>query len=157
MAWDPKKQHQGGELMIDHRASPGLPPDIARQCGFDPALSGEGKLFEAATLTCAHCKIALVKNLARVRPRENCPKCSNHYICDWCYADMQHPDYVHLPYEKLRDDTLEAGMRGIILGSPIELLRSSPKPPAPAETSTRSLSNASPSGLVAKGIIGHVP
>jgi hypothetical protein len=122
MAWDPKRYYQGGEIMVDHRGSPGLPPHIARQCGFDPALTGEGKLFEAPTMTCAHCKNTVVKNKERVRERERCEKC-NHYVCDFCYAAMQLPDYVHKPYEKLRDETIIAGERGIILGSPMDLLR----------------------------------
>src|SRR6266446_6481049 len=122
MAWDPKRYHQGGEIMVDHRASPGLPPDIARACGFDPALAGEGKLLESATMTCAHCKNAVVKNPFRIRARERCEKC-DHYVCDLCYGLMHHPDYVHTPYDKLREDTINAGERGIILGSPMELLR----------------------------------
>jgi len=123
MAWIQKNQHQGGELIINHRASPGLPEDVARSVGYDPALVGEGKLYEQKTMTCSHCKCVVVINPLRIRARENCPKCSNHYICDLCYADMQQADYTHTPYEKLRDDTLEAGSRDIILGSPMELLR----------------------------------
>jgi len=123
MSWDPKRYHQGGEIMVDHRASPGLPPDVARACGYDPALVGEGKLLEAKTMTCCHCKIAVVKNPFRVRERERCQKC-DHYVCDFCYAVMQHADYVHTPYDKLRDDTITAGERGIVLGSPMDLLRS---------------------------------
>jgi hypothetical protein len=126
MAWDPKRYHQGGELMIDHRASPGLPPEIARQCGFDPALAGEGRLFEVATLTCAHCKVVQAKNKYRIRSRERCEKC-NHYVCDHCYRKMQKPDYVHYPYDKFRDETMEGKVKEMPLGSQIELLRSSVK------------------------------
>ena len=57
-----------GYLMVDHRASPGLPPELAVSLGLDPKLVGEGKLMEAATLTCSHCKGALLKNPLRVRP-----------------------------------------------------------------------------------------
>jgi hypothetical protein len=105
MAWDPKRQHEGGYLIIDHRASPGLPEDIARLSGFDPAMAGEGKLLEHSTLTCSHCKCAVVKNPLRTRAREYCPKC-DHYVCDFCYADMQHPDYTHMPFEKFSDLTM---------------------------------------------------
>ena len=49
------KQREG-YLMVDHRASPGIPEDVARQIGMDPAQVKEGKLLEAATLTCSHCK-----------------------------------------------------------------------------------------------------
>lgn len=113
----------GGYLMIDHRASPGIPEDIARKIGLDPMFAGEGKLLEAATLTCSHCKIAVVKNPFRTREREMCTKCGHHYICDFCAAEARQPDYCHLPYEKLRDETLELGARGIILGSPKELMK----------------------------------
>lgn len=107
--------------MIDHRASPGLPEDIARATGLDPALAGEGKLLEHATLTCSHCKAAVIKNPLRTRERAYCAKC-DHYICDFCAAEARHADYVHTPYDKLRDDTLTAGERGIVLGSPRCLL-----------------------------------
>ena len=42
-------------LPVDHRASPGIPEDKARQMGYEPSLVGEGKLMEADILTCAHC------------------------------------------------------------------------------------------------------
>ncbi len=110
-----------GEIMVDHRASPGLPEDVARLVGYDPKLSGEGKLFEAATLTCSHCKNAVVKNPLRTRARENCSKCGNHYICDFCYIEMQKADYTHTPFDKKIQDTLDLAAREI-LGSPQELL-----------------------------------
>lgn len=96
-----------GYIFVDHRASPGLPEDIARRSGYDPAQCREGKLFEAATLTCCHCKVAAVKNPLRTRERENCPKCGNHYVCDFCAAEMRKPDYDHLPYEKYMDLSFE--------------------------------------------------
>jgi len=125
MAWVQRNQYQGGELVINHRSSPGLPENVARSVGYDPSLVGEGKLYEQKTMTCSHCKNTVVVNPLRTRARENCPKCGNHYICDFCYADMQRPDYIHMSYEKFRDDTLEAGSKGVILGSPMELLRKS--------------------------------
>lgn len=112
-----------GYLMIDHRASPGIPEDVAAKLGLDPKFAGEGKLLEAATLTCSHCKVAVVKNPLRTRERENCPKCGNHYICDFCAWETRRPGYSHLPYEKLRDETLELGLKGIVLGSPKELMK----------------------------------
>lgn len=109
------KEH--GYLMIDHRASPGLPEDIARKSGLDPRLCSEGKLFEASTLTCAHCRSVVVKNPYRERTRSSCPKCNFHYICDACALAAMHPDYVHLPFPKLAEMVLAAP-----LGSPTELL-----------------------------------
>lgn len=94
-----------GYLLVDHRASPGLPPDIARQSGYDPRHCGEGRVFEAATLTCSHCKCTVVKNPLRTRERAYCFKC-NHYLCDGCAVAARHPDYVHLPYAKRVDLTV---------------------------------------------------
>lgn len=111
-----------GYLIIDHRASPGLPADIARMNGFDPHHTGEGKLFEAASLTCRHCKTVVIKNPLRMRERENCPKCSNHYICDFCAAEMRQPDYNHLPFEAKVEATVDALAKGI-LGSSLQLLK----------------------------------
>lgn len=108
----------GGYLLIDHSASPGLPEDIARASGLDPRYCIEGKKFEAATLTCSHCKTAVVKNPLRTRERATCFKCGHHYICDLCAEDMRKPDYSHLPYDKMLDMRWES----IALGSPLHLL-----------------------------------
>lgn len=112
----------GGYLMIDHRASPGLPEDIARAAGLDPALCKEGKIFEAASLTCAHCKVAVVKNPLRVRERATCSKCSYHYICDFCAEETCRPDYSHLPFEKKADMAMNFAEKGEVLGSPQKLI-----------------------------------
>lgn len=99
------KRHEG-YIMVDHRASPGLPEDIARAAGYDPALCGEGKLYESATLTCSHCGTAFVKNLFRTRERAYCAMC-DHYICDFCDAQRHEPTYVHLPINKVADIAAE--------------------------------------------------
>lgn len=112
-----------GYLLVDHRASPGLPEDIAIKSGYDPKLTKEGKLFEADTLTCSHCKVVVIKNPMRTRERGKCPKCGYHYICDLCDFAMHQPDYSHLPYEQVIDLTLEGK-----LGTPQELLISVPAP-----------------------------
>jgi hypothetical protein len=107
----------GGYLMIDHRASPGLPEDVALKMGLDPKFCGEGKMFEGATLTCSHCKCSVVKNPLRVRERAKCSKCGNHYVCDFCAADMLRADYTHLPFEAKVDIEKE-----MVLGSPQKLI-----------------------------------
>lgn len=109
-----------GYLLIDHSASPGIDEGTALQVGLDPTLVGEGKRLEADTLTCAHCKGVVLRNPFRTRERASCPKCGHHYICDGCEFLSRQPDYIHLPFTKLRDETLEAGARG--LGSPRTLL-----------------------------------
>ena len=111
------KKSQEGYLMIDHRASPGITEQEARLSGFDPSHCGEGKLFEVATLTCSHCKAAVVKNPLRIRERPFCVQC-HHYICDICAFNASQPGYVHMPFEKRVDETIKAAA----LGSPMKLL-----------------------------------
>jgi len=96
-----------GEVFIDHRASPGLPEHIARLCGYDPAQCGEGRLFEAATLSCSHCRQRLIKNPLRTRERATCLPCANHYICDLCDAERRKPGYVHTPFEAVIERVIE--------------------------------------------------
>lgn len=109
-----------GYLFVDHRASPGLPEGFARAMGMDPALCREGKLFEAATLTCAHCKTTVVKEPRRTRERGQCMKCGDKYLCDGCAFEARMPDYDHTPFEKKVDLAKNAEAR---LGSPPMLLQ----------------------------------
>lgn len=104
-----REQDREGYLLVDHSASPGLTEEEACRSGFDPALCGEGKVFEAATLTCSHCGVSVVKNPLRQRARANCPYCGNHYVCDLCYQRMQHADYIHVPYKKFADIVMRNG------------------------------------------------
>ena len=97
-------------LFVDHRASPGLSPEMARRMGYPAGSVSEGKLLEIATLTCCHCGTISIKNPERVRPRELCFKC-NSYICDFCAARAYHSDYIHNPLAKLIDDIREAAIR----------------------------------------------
>jgi len=97
------KTSNDGELYLDHRASPGLPPAMARQLGYDPSQVGEGKLFEAATIMCEHCHRIVVKNPLRERERAFCMQCSGAYICDLCDDERRKPDYVHMPFKKIVD------------------------------------------------------
>lgn len=113
------KRHEG-YLLIDHRASPGVPADIARKTGFDPKFMGEGKIFEQATFSCAHCLGAVMKNPLRVRERSYCAKCDK-YICDSCDAARHAPEYKHMSGEKLSDSIVEFAQKGMTLGSPLEL------------------------------------
>jgi hypothetical protein len=96
MAPRPKKY---GYVFVDHRASPGLTPEQARFFDYDPALAGEGRLFEADTMTCSHCKAVVIKNPDRVRARHECMKCGGHFICDNCAYQATLPDYTHKPFE----------------------------------------------------------
>ena len=79
------KRSREGELLIDHRASPGLPPGFLRSIGLQGFDVGEGKALESATLTCCHCNAIVVKNPGRIRDRGHCFKCDG-FICDPCSA-----------------------------------------------------------------------
>lgn len=101
---------QQGYLMVDHRASPGLSEQEALAAGYDPRLSGEGKVYEADTMTCSHCKSVVVKNPFRTRDRPHCFQC-DHYICDICAVKAKTED-VHMPFSKLMDLTLKQAILG---------------------------------------------
>jgi hypothetical protein len=83
-------------------------------CGYDPKLVREGKVYEAATLTCAHCGNAwngcgtsvVIKNPLRTREREYCRLC-DHYICDFCGIERQQTGYAHVPFKAKVDSALE--------------------------------------------------
>ena len=116
----PKRE---GYLLVDHRASPGLPPEVARAAGYLPELCGEGKMFEAATLTCTHCKVVVVKNPLRTRERASCARCDGRYLCDACGVLAAATGYTHLPYEQLADQVLNLAEQQ---GSPRALLEEPP-------------------------------
>lgn len=119
------KSHDG-YLVIDHRASPGIPEAIARSIGLDPKLCGEGKIMEAATLSCSHCRGVAIMNPLRTRERHYCPKC-NHYICDGCAVVMAMPNYMHLSFEERKDKAFNCAKKEFVLGSPHKLLNDQPK------------------------------
>lgn len=106
-----------GYLMVDHRASPGLSEDFARRAGYDPALVREGKVLEADILQCRHCpRPEMKKNPFRTRERGHCFKC-NSYVCDFCALEMTKSDYIHRPFVKLIDDTMESAYRAETSGN----------------------------------------
>lgn len=113
---------QMGEIIVDHRASPGIPEDLALQLGYDPATVAEGKILKTYTLHCSHCGGHGIPNPWRTRPRALCMECNNregHYICDACDFERSQPGYVHNPEKKQIDDKLESIVR---MGSPSKLL-----------------------------------
>jgi hypothetical protein len=81
------KRSLEGEFLIDHRASPGLDPEMAAWMGLPASSVGKGQTFETGLLTCSHCQCGIVKNPDRARPRGYCSKCDK-YICDECEALM---------------------------------------------------------------------
>lgn len=110
---------QMGYLLVDHRASPGLPEDIARQAGYDPKLCREGKLYEADTIFCKCCRSHVIKNPFRTRERSRCWIC-DCYRCDVCDFKASQPDYVHRSLDEVIEQNFKAELTG--QGSPPKLL-----------------------------------
>ncbi len=106
-----KRSHEG-EILLDHRNSPGLSEQmiytgggIPRSDAKLPAGSGKG-VFEAATFSCSHCPNIVVIHPLRNRSRGYCKKC-DHYICDSCSAKMA-LDKVCKTYKQQLDELQEA-------------------------------------------------
>lgn len=70
-----------GELVIDHRNSPGVPQELLIASGLPPE-AGRG-LYEGACYTCNHCQAVVMVNSLRTRERHVCRGCM-HVICDRC-------------------------------------------------------------------------
>ena len=77
-----------GEVLIDHRASPGLDVETALWMGVDPKLVEAGQVLEAPVFVCSHCQATVIINPDRSRERAVCQKCGGKYICDECAATM---------------------------------------------------------------------
>lgn len=83
-----------GEIMVDHRGSPGITAEHARSIGMDGVAMGEGTYVHAPTLGCVHCGSVQLVNPNRMRERPYCRTC-DHYICDVCDPIRREADYVH--------------------------------------------------------------
>lgn len=93
--------HKEGYLLIDNRAS------------------GQGML-EAATLTCSHCQLQMVRNPARERARGYCPKC-DHYVCDACETARVKTG-VCRTFNEIIDIVQEQAIRGELISNPQSLV-----------------------------------
>lgn len=90
------RRHEG-YFQIDHTASPGN------------SQVGEGKMFEAATITCEHCQRVLLRNPLRTRERFYCSHCDG-YVCDFC-GDPVVTGCRN--FQKLLDDLQEQAFRNL--------------------------------------------
>ncbi len=102
------KRSDEGLLIIDHRASPGVPDDWMPNAKDMPPRSGQG-LFEVPTYTCNHCPQVVVMNPLRRRPRGYCRKCDS-YICDRCNGILAATRECK-PYEQVLDELQEQGLK----------------------------------------------
>lgn len=73
------KSARDGQLTIDHRNSPGLPPGFMAEFGFPDVT--QGRVVQMKTLTCCHCGTIQIMNPLRTRDRNHCKKC-DAYVCD---------------------------------------------------------------------------
>ena len=105
------KMKQGGYLIVDHRAGPGLPREVTERFGMPPCPND--KLMEADTYTCSHCPRVVIINHSRTRPRAYCPKCDG-YVCDFCEAERVAAGYVCNQTIRRADEHYEAVMKGLI-------------------------------------------
>jgi hypothetical protein len=113
------KRAYEGELLVDHRASPGLTNEQAHKLGYTldntgvPNAVAEGKVFEAPTMGCNHCGTVVIINPSRTRDRAYCPSC-DHYICDNCELERKLPDYKHATHRQKIENYISANTRIII-------------------------------------------
>jgi hypothetical protein len=93
------KRSLEGYLMLDHRASAGVPDELVVAAGLPPG-AGRG-LFESATFTCSHCHAIVIMNPDRSRAREWCKGC-DRYLCDGC-GKRRANDFTCTPLDKVID------------------------------------------------------
>jgi hypothetical protein len=105
------KRNGSGYLIIDHRASPGLPNGLGIIPGVEtPKFPSAGKVFEVSIVQCAHaCGSEIILNPDRVRPRNHCAKCDAYYCdkpgCREC-----------VPIQKIVDEIMESASRNLNIG-----------------------------------------
>jgi hypothetical protein len=97
----PGLQRHEGELVIDHRASPGT-KEVP-----------EGNVLELPTYTCAHCERIVFINSVRTRSREVCRRCMR-VICDPCHGTGLCEPYIKIA-EDLANAAYHAGSFGLLL------------------------------------------
>ena len=95
-------QH-AGYFEVDHRESPGIPPDLAaRWAALYGTVTAVGSThLEADTYTCGHCQRVVIKTPDRLRPREVCRRCM-HIVCDRC----SNPNISCQTFARVRDDVM---------------------------------------------------
>lgn len=83
-----------GELLIDHRNSPGITPEFMRANNLSGPCVGAGRTFESGLKNCTHCGTDVIMNPLRVRERQWCMRC-DAYICDGCGLLRKLGGYEH--------------------------------------------------------------
>lgn len=104
------KRNRDGELLIDHRNSPGISAEWAREHNIGGPVVGAGQIYERAIKTCTHCGSDVVMNPGRVRDREWCWAC-DAYICDGCGLIRKLSGYQHRTTQQIMSELYEALQR----------------------------------------------
>lgn len=96
-----------GELLIDHRNSPGVPAELLHAAGL-PTEAGRG-VYEAPIYTCGHCQAGVFVVVTAFGGREKryvCGGCK-HVLCDAC-AKQKSLTGICTPFEAKIDAYLES-------------------------------------------------
>ena len=99
-----------GYVMIDHRASPGVPAKILDELGL-PHEAGR-HLYEGPTYTCGHCQRQVIVAVGAFGTREKryvCRGCA-HVLCQSCAEEKTRTGICN-PFEKQVDELLTAAER----------------------------------------------
>ena len=101
------KRSREGYMLVDHRNSPGISPELIRASKLDVPIVGKNELYESATIQCCHCGGHVVRNPNRTRPRNWCMRC-DEYVCDnpWCNNGCH-------PFKQRLGEAYEKTMRGM--------------------------------------------
>lgn len=102
------KSSQFGDIIIDHRESPGLDESVISARNPLLPFVGPNQIFKAATNTCMHCDTVVIRNPNRTRARGHCRSC-DYFICDPCDAE-----YYLTGECKCREKRFELVCKGVI-------------------------------------------
>ena len=102
-----------GYMLIDHRASMGVPEEVMVAQGFPKDAGKQESIWETATVTCSQCERQVILNPDRSRPREWCKHCG-HFHCDDCTAALYLTNALCYPFKAKCQDYLEAVDKGIL-------------------------------------------
>lgn len=82
------KREREGEILIDHRNSPGITQEFLHHHHIGGPAVGAGVTYRSALVVCHHCQADVILRPDRTRERAWCWSC-DHYICDGCGVLMK--------------------------------------------------------------------
>jgi hypothetical protein len=106
------KRELEGELIIDHRESPGITLQEAFSVGMNPIFAvGAGKKLHVPTYNCHCCERLIVVNPGRTRDRAYCPQ-HDAYLCDECEVKRIRNGKC-IPFKQVIDEYLNHVEKGL--------------------------------------------